>query len=70
MEDFQDSEGRFPPTKYVGYLDMLLVEDATKWSEKDPDARRLLKFDSQSLVYYGSCSSSNLSKRLPFRVRC
>ena len=42
MEDYQDSEGRFPPTKYLGYLNMLLVEDAAKWSEKDPDARRLL----------------------------
>ncbi len=42
MEDYQDSEGRFPAAKYLGYLNMLLVEDAAKWSEKDPDARRLL----------------------------
>lgn len=42
MEDYQDAEGRYPPTKYLGYLNMLLIEDAAKWSEKDPDARRLL----------------------------
>ncbi|KAF6238681.1 hypothetical protein HO173_003187 [Letharia columbiana] len=42
MEDYQDEEGRFPPAKYLGYLDMLLVDDASEWSESHPEAVRLL----------------------------
>ena len=42
MEDFQNDDGTYPPKKYLNYLNMLLIEDAVKWAERDPDARRLL----------------------------
>ena len=42
MEDYLDEQGRFPSAKYLDYLNMLLVEDAARWSEKDSDARRIL----------------------------
>ena len=42
MEDYQNDEGKFPPKKYLGYLDMLLTENSSDWSESDPQAIRLL----------------------------
>ena len=28
MEDYQDTTGKYPPGKYLGYVNMLQVEDA------------------------------------------
>ena len=36
MEDHQDAEGRFPPGKYLNYLEMLLTDEAYDWSESNP----------------------------------
>ena len=42
IKDCQDVKGPFPPDRYLRYLDMLLIENASNWSESNPKAIRLL----------------------------
>ena len=42
IKDCQDAKGPFPPDRYLRYLDMLLIENASNWSESNPKAIRLL----------------------------
>ena len=43
MEDYMDDEGRFPPRKYLGFLEALLTGDASDWSESHPVVSSLLR---------------------------
>lgn len=51
MEDYQNNEGRFSFIKYLNYLNMFLIENVIKWSEKDSNIRRLLTKAKTALIY-------------------
>ncbi|KAL9076268.1 MAG: hypothetical protein Q9161_000984 [Pseudevernia consocians] len=42
IKDSQDAKGPFPADRYPRYLDMLLIENASNWSESNPKVIRLL----------------------------
>lgn len=43
MEDYRGEDGKFPPAKYLDNLSMLLIDEASDWSESHPEAVRLLE---------------------------
>lgn len=42
MKDYQNPDEHFSLAKYLEYLDMLLTDDASDWTESHPDAIHLL----------------------------
>ena len=42
MEDYRGEDGRFPLAEYLDNVSMLLIDEASDWSESHPEAVRLL----------------------------
>ena len=42
MSEFRGEDGRIPPTKYLHYLDLLLLGEAAEWVKSNPEAVRLM----------------------------